>query len=64
MHAITTIKPSAGATIKQFPQPDSLRAIERAMQQLVDSGRAHIVTLLVTEDDGRLTEITVGGTEQ
>ena len=64
MHAITTIKSTTGANVRQFQQPDPLLVIERAMQQLVDSGRAHIATLIITDCDGRQTEITVGGTEQ
>ena len=60
MHAITT----TSTNIKQFKQPDPLLVIERLMQQMVDSGQAVYVTLILTEDDGRQTEIEIKAPRQ
>ena len=59
MHEITS-QPN----IKQFPQPDPLLVIERLMQRMIDTGRAVYVTLILTEDDGRQTEIEIKAPQQ
>jgi hypothetical protein len=64
MHAITNIKPITVATIKQFQQPDPMRAIESLMRQMINSGRARFATLILTDDDGYTTEIELVAPKQ
>ena len=64
MQAIIAIKPATGSNVRKFPQADPLLAIERLMQQLIDTGRARFATLILTADDGRQTEIELKAPQQ
>ena len=63
MHAITS-QPTTGTNVREFRQPDPMLAIERAMQQLIDSGRARFITLIATTADGHMTEIELAEPRQ